>query len=85
MTGDVFAITSGVPGFNGLAVNLGEKNVNYRLENGFGRTFEQIGNAHANLAVAQANGVVDVGEGIKLKAKFGNGCAGAQFAVGLLE
>lgn len=85
VAGDVFAIPGSVGGFDGLAVDLGEEDVDDGLEYGFGCAFKEVGNAHTDLAIAKANGIVDVSEGIELSAELGDGRARAEFAIGFLQ
>ena len=69
----------------GLAVNLGQQNVRDRLDNAFGRAFQQVGDSRVDLGVAQSNGVVHAGKGIELDPKLRHRRAWPQLAVGFLE
>ena len=82
---DVFAITRGMGGVDGLAIQLGQQDVRYGMVHALRRTLEQIGEANQHKSIAQANGVVDVGKGIEANAEAGHLGAGSQLAVGMLE
>src|SRR6202008_1237414 len=71
MAGDVFTVTRGLPAIDGSAVHLGQQNVRDSLQNRFGSAFQQVGEANQQAAVAQPDGVVDVGEGEELNLEFG--------------
>src|ERR1051326_4710138 len=59
------AIARGVPGVDGFAIQLGNQNMQDSVQHRLGRAFQQIGEADKNLALAQTDGVVDVGESIE--------------------
>src|SRR5579864_2949405 len=85
MARDVFAVTRGLPPIDRAAVHLGQQNVRDSLQNCVGSSFQQVGEADQQAAVAQPDGVVDVGKGEELNLEFGQGSAWTELGVGLLE
>ncbi len=85
VTGDIAAIAGGVQALDRLAVNLGQKNVRDRFDHSFRRALQQVGDAHVHHGLAQADGVIHVGEGIELDPKFRHGSARPELAVGALK
>jgi hypothetical protein len=83
--GDVAAVAVGVDAGNGLLVELGEEDVGDGVMDGFGCGLEEVGEANVQTAFAEADGGVEGGEAAEANVKRGNGGAGAEFAVFVLE
>ncbi|MEO6807169.1 MAG: hypothetical protein ABI286_05505 [Edaphobacter sp.] len=83
--GDVAAIAVGVESRDWLLVELGEEDVGDCVVDGFGCGLEQVGEADVEAAFAQADGGVERGEAAEANVEWGNGSAGTQFAVLVLE
>ena len=83
--GDVAAVAVGVGGGDGLFVELGEEDVGDGVMDGLGRVLEQVGEADVEAAFAEADGGVEGGEAAEADVERGDGGAGAEFAVLLLE
>jgi hypothetical protein len=83
--GDVAAVTVGVGGGDGLLVELGEEDVGDGVVDGFGREFEEVGEADVEAAFAKADGGVEGGEAAEANVERRNGCAGAEIAVLIFE
>jgi len=73
MAGHVFAVAGGMAAVDGLAIHLGQQDVSNRPQYGLRRAFEQIGQAHQQLSLAQADGVIDVGKGEEFNPHLGRG------------
>jgi hypothetical protein len=83
--GDVAAVAVGVGAGDGLFVELGEEDVGDGVVNGFGCWLEEVGEADVEAAFAEADGGVEGGEAAEADVECGNGGAGAEFAVLVLE
>jgi hypothetical protein len=83
--GDVAAVTVGVGGGDGLLVELGEEDVGDGVVDGVGGGLEQVGETDVEAAFAEADGGVEGGEAAEANVERGNGGAGAEVAVLLLE
>jgi hypothetical protein len=83
--GDVAAVTVGVGGGDGLLVELGEEDVGDGVVDGVGGGLEQVGETDVEAAFAEADGGVERGEAAEADVERGNGGAGAEVAVLLLE
>jgi hypothetical protein len=83
--GDVAAVTVGVGGGDGLLVELGEEDVGDGVVDGVGGGLEQVGETDVEAAFAEADGGVEGGEAAEADVERGNGGAGAEVAVLLLE
>jgi len=83
--GDVAAVAVGVGAGDGFFVELGEKDVSDGVVNGVGSGLEEVGEADVEAAFAQADGGVEGGEAAEADVERGDGGAGAEFAVLLLE
>src|SRR5579859_2594828 len=70
---------------DGFAMELGDEDVQDRIKHGLRRAFQKIREADEDTSLAQADGVVDVGETIKTDFKFRQGSARVQVAIGLLK
>ena len=82
---DVLAIARRVGAVDWAAIHLREQDVSDRFQHGFGRAFEQVGETDEQASIAQANGVIEIGEGEELDLEFGQGSARTKFAVSFLE
>lgn len=85
VAGDIFPVTRRLSPIDGLAVHFGQQNMCDGAENGLRRALQQIGKPNQQAALAQANRIVDVGEGEELDFEFGDGGSGAQVPVSFLE
>jgi hypothetical protein len=83
--GDVAAVAVGVGTGDGLSVELGEKDVGDGVVDGFGCGLEEIGEADVQAAFAEADGGVEGGEAAEANVERGDGGAGTEFAVLVLE
>ena len=83
--GDVAAVAVGVDAGDGLFVELGEEDVGDGVMNGLGRGLEEVGEADVEAAFAEADGGVEGGEAAEADIECGDGGAGAEFAVLVLE
>jgi hypothetical protein len=83
--GDVAAVAVGVGAGDGLFVELGDEDVGDGVVNGFGCGLEEVGEADVEAAFAEADGGVERGEAAEADVERGDGGAGAEFAVLLLE
>jgi hypothetical protein len=83
--GDVTAVTVGVGAGDGLSVELGEEDVGDGMVNGFGCGLEEVGEADVEAAFAEADGGVEGGEAAEANVERGDGSAGTEFAVLVLE
>src|SRR6478672_9162298 len=81
----IFPVSSGVGSINGLAMELGNEDVQNGIEHGLGRAFQEIREADENASLAQADGAIDVGEAIETDFKFRQGRARTQIAICLLK
>ena len=82
---DVAAVAVGVGGADGLAVELGEEDVGDGVVDGGGGGFEEVGEVDVEGALAQADGGVEGGEAAETDVDGGDGGAGAELAVLVLE
>ena len=64
-----------------LLVELGEQDVGDGMVNGIGCMLEEVGEAHVQAAVAQADGGVERGEAAEADVEGRDGRARAEFAV----
>jgi hypothetical protein len=85
MTAGVLAITRGVGSVNGLAMQLGNEDMEDGIQHWLGRAFQQIREADEDPSLAQANSAIDVGKAIETDLKFRHGRARAQIAICLLK
>jgi hypothetical protein len=83
--GDVAAVAVGVGAGDGFLVELGEEDVGDGVMDGFGCGLEKVGEADVQTAFAQADGGVERGEAAEADIECGDGSAGAEFAVLVLE
>jgi hypothetical protein len=83
--GDVAAVAVGVDAGDGLLVELGEEDVGDGVMYGIGCVLEEIGEANVEAAFAEADGGVERGEATEADVERGDGCAGAELAVLVLE
>jgi hypothetical protein len=83
--GDVAAVAVGVDAGDGLLVELGEEDVGDGVMDGIRCVLEEIGEANVEAALAEADGGVEGGEAAEADVERGNGGAGAEFAVLVLE
>ena len=83
--GDVAAIAVGVDAGDGLFVKLGEEDVGDGVMDGLGCGLEDVGEADVETAFAQADGGVEGGDAAEADVECGDGGAGAEFAVLVLE
>jgi hypothetical protein len=81
----VAAVTVGVGAGDGLFVELGEEDVGDGVVNGAGCGFEEVGEADVETAFAEADGGVEGGEAAETDVERGDGSAGTEFAVLVLE
>src|SRR6516164_7226561 len=68
-----------------FAENLGQQNMRDGVQDAFRRSFQQIGETHVQLALAHADRVVYIGEGIELDPHLGQGNAWPKFAVAAMK
>jgi len=85
MAAGVFAVTRGVSSVNGLAMQLGDEDVQDGIEHRLGRALQKIREADKDASLAQADGAIDVGEAIETDFKLRQRRARAQITVCLLE
>ena len=85
VTAGVFAVTRSVGSVNGLAMELGDEDVQDGIKHWLGRAFKKIREADENASLAQADGAVDVGEAIETDFKFRQRSARTQIAICLLK
>ncbi len=85
LTGYVAAVSRGVLAVNRLAVHLGKKNVCNRPQDVIGCPLEQVGDPHQQLALAQPDSVIDVGEAEKFDPELRNRGPRPELAVSFLE
>src|SRR6476646_4929651 len=85
VTAGIFAVTGGVGGVNGLAMKLGDEDMQDGVEHRLGSAFKKIREANENAPLAQADGAIDVGEAIKTDFKFRQRRARTQVAISLLK
>jgi hypothetical protein len=83
--GDVAAVAVGVVTRDGFLVELGEEDVRDGMMDGVGRGFEEIGESNVEAAFAEADGGVERGEATEADVECGDGGAGTEFAVLVLE
>ncbi len=82
---DVFAVTSGVGCINGLAMKLGDEDMQDGIKHRLGSAFKKIREADKEASLAQADGAINVGEAIEADFKFRQRRARAQIAICLLK
>src|SRR5260370_22258893 len=70
MAGDIFAVTDGMAAGNGLTIKFGQQDMGNGVQHRIRSAFEQAGKPGADLALAQADGVMHVGKGKKLHLNF---------------
>ena len=83
--GDVAAVAVGVVAGDGLFVELGEKDVGDGVMDGLGCGLEDVGETDVEATFAQTDGGVEGGEAAEADVECGDGGAGAEFAVLVLE
>jgi hypothetical protein len=81
----IFAVTRGVGRINGLAMKLGDEDVQDGIKHRLGRAFKKIREADKDVSLAQADGAIDVGEAIEMDFKLRQRGTRAQLAVCLLK
>jgi hypothetical protein len=81
----VAAVAVGVDAGDGFFVELGEKDVGDGVMDGLWRGLEEVGEANVEAAFAEADGGVEGGEATEADVECGDGSAGAEFAVFVLE
>src|SRR5882724_8752377 len=81
----IFAVTRGVSGVNGLAMQFGDEDVQDGMEHRLGRAFQKIREADKDTSLAQADGAIDVGKAIETDFKLRQRSARAQITVCLLK
>ena len=82
---DIFSIACRMSPVDGLPVHLRQKDVCDRPQHSFGCAFQQIRESHQEFPVAQANGVVHIGERKEIHFHLGHRRPGTQFPVCFLE
>ena len=85
MAAGVFAVTRGMGSINGLAMKLGDEDMQDGIEHRLGRAFKKIGEADKDASLAQADGAIDVGEAVEADLKLRQRSARTQIAIGLLK
>ncbi len=85
LTGHVPAVPRSVLTVNRLAVHLGKKDMRDCPEDVIGCPLEQVGDTHQQLALAQTDGVIDVGEAEKLDPELRDRGPRPELAVSFLE
>ena len=85
VTGHVFSVASCVPTIDWLAVHFGQQDMGDGPENRVWSALQQIGEPDQQASVAEADCVVDVGEGVKLDLQLGDGRRRAEFPIGFLK
>ena len=83
--GDVAAVAVGVDAGDGFLVELGEEDVGDGVMDGLGCGLEEVGEADVEAAFAEADGGVERGEAAEADVERGDGGAGTEFAVLVLE
>ncbi len=83
--GDVAAVAVGVGAGDRLLVELGEEDVGDGVMDGLGRGLEEVGETDVEAAFAEADGGVEGSEAAEADVERGDGGAGAEFAVLVLE
>jgi hypothetical protein len=81
----VSAVAVGVNAGDGLLVELGEEDVGDGVMDGLGCVFEEVGEANVEAAFAETDGGVEGGEATEADVERGDGGAGTEFAVLVLE
>ena len=81
----IATVAAGMVGVDGFAVEFGDEDVRDGAQDGFGRAFEEVREADAELAFAQANGGVETGEAIEADVDRRDGSARTEGAVFFLE
>jgi len=79
--GDVAAVAGAVRAIDRLAIEFGEQDVRDRMEDGFWRGFEKIGEADVKFALAEPYGVVDGDKRIEADVHRRRGRARAEFGI----
>jgi hypothetical protein len=83
--GDVAAVAVGVDAGDWFFVELGEEDVGDGVMDGLGCGLEDVGETDVETAFAQADGGVEGGEAAEADVECGDGGAGTEFAVLVLE
>ncbi len=74
----IFSVARGVGSINGLAMQLGDEDMQDGIQHGLGRAFKKVREADKDASLAETDGAVDVGEAIEADLKFRRqACAGA--------
>ena len=81
MAAHIFSIAGRVAAVDRLAIHLGQQDVGDGAHYSLRRAFKQIGKPHQQPAFAQANCVVDIGEGKKLDLQLRRRGSGTQLPV----
>jgi hypothetical protein len=82
VAGNIAAIAGAVSAFDWLAIKFGEQDVGDRMEDRFGRAFQEVGQAGMEFSLAQPDRVVDRNKRIKTNMQRRRGRVGTQFAIG---
>lgn len=85
MTAGIFAVSCGMGSLNGLAIQLGDEDMQDSIKHRFRRTFKKVRETDEDASLAQADGAIDVGEAIKTDFKFRQRSTGTQVAIRLLK
>jgi predicted dinucleotide-utilizing enzyme len=85
MTAGVFAVSGSMGSVDGLAMELGNEDVQDGIKHRFWRAFKKIREADKDASLAQADGAIDVGEAVEADLKFRQRSAWTQIAIGLLK
>ena len=85
MAAGIFAVTRGMCRVNGLAMELGDEDMQDGIKHRLGRAFKKIREADKDASLAQADGAIDIGETIEADLKPRYGRARAQITICLLK
>src|SRR5215469_12637392 len=85
VTGNVTTVSSGMQSLNRFAINLGQQDMSNGLKHGLRRTLQQVGDADVYHVLTQADGAVDISEGVKLHPKLRNGRPQTELTIGPLK
>ena len=82
---NIFAVTGGVGRIHGLAMKLGNEDVQDGIKHRFRRAFKKIREADKDASLAQTDGAIDVGKAIETDFKVRQRGTRAQLAICLLK
>jgi hypothetical protein len=85
VAGNIFTVTSRLATVDGFTVHLRQQNVGDSSDHRLRRTFQQIGEPDQKPAFAQADRVINIGEGKKLDLQLRRRSAGTQLAMCFME